>query len=208
MGNAGSPGGRHSLVVPLSLGSLALGIGFIGVALVNCAAQSVSPAESVTFETRLIGAAGDGSASTNTVDAARPVRPPVGVTLGRLTIPALGQEFPIIQGVGDEELKKGVGHMPETALPGEADNCVISGHRDTVFTRLGELKVGDRLVVRTLAGTFTYAIRRIRIVDKDDRTVVVPADHAVLTVSTCYPFRYVGAAPDRFVLSADLVTGK
>jgi len=76
-----------------------------------------------------------------------------------------------------------------------------------VFTRLGELKKGDRLVVDTAAGRFTYQIRRIRIVDKDDRTVIVPTDHAVLTVTTCYPFRYVGNAPDRYILIADLITG-
>jgi len=98
-----------------------------------------------------------------------------------------------------------VGHLVQTAMPGEADNCIISGHRDTVFTRLGEVKKGDLLVMETATGTYTYKVSRIRIVHKDDRTVVVPTDHAVLTVSTCYPFQYVGAAPDRYVLIADLV---
>ena len=98
--------------------------------------------------------------------------------------------------------------MVQTAMPGEPDNCVISGHRDTVFTDLGKLKVDDKLIVETAKGTFTYQIRGIRIVHKSDRTVVVPADRAVLTVSTCYPFRYVGAAPDRYVLSADLVASE
>ena len=93
-------------------------------------------------------------------------------------------------------------------LPGEKDNCVLSGHRDTVFRELGKLKIGDLLITRTSAGTYTYEIERIRIVDADDRTVIVPADHAVLTVSTCYPFRYVGDAPERYILVADLVTSK
>jgi sortase A len=90
-------------------------------------------------------------------------------------------------------------------MPGEADNCVISGHRDTVFSGLGSLEKGDVFVLETATGTHTYKISRIRIVHKDDRTVVVPTDHAVLTVSTCYPFQYVGSAPDRYVLIADLV---
>lgn len=134
-----------------------------------------------------------------------PVRPVKGQRLGILSIPVLKQTFPIIEGTGTAELKKGVGHMLRTALPGEPDNCVLSGHRDTVFTRLGTLKKGQQLIVQTAAGTFTYEIRRIRIVGRNDRTVVVPADHAVLTVSTCYPFDYVGDAPRRYVLSADLV---
>lgn len=125
--------------------------------------------------------------------------------LGILSIPALKQTFPIIEGTGTKELKKGVGHMPTTVLPGEPDNCVLSGHRDTVFTRLGRLKTGDEFIVQTAAGTFTYKITRIRIVGRNDRTVVVPTDHAVLTVSTCYPFDYVGDAPKRYVLIADLV---
>lgn len=99
-----------------------------------------------------------------------------------------------------------MGHFSQSVLPGAKDNCVLSGHRDTVFAELGKLKVGDRLVARTQAGTFTYEISRIRIVDKDDKTVIVPADHAVLTVTTCYPFDYLGSAPDRYVLVADLVT--
>lgn len=125
--------------------------------------------------------------------------------MGSLSIPALKQKLPIIEGTGTDDLKKGVGHFIKSVLPGERDNCVLSGHRDTVFARLGELKIGDRLIVETSAGTYTYQIKRIRIVHKDDRTVIVPTDHAVLTVSTCYPFHYIGSAPDRYVLSADLV---
>jgi len=134
-----------------------------------------------------------------------PDYPSAGDDIGTLSIPALEQQFPIVQGTGDAELKEGVGHFVQSVLPGENDNCVLSGHRDTVFSRLGDLKVGDRLVVKTSAGVFTYAISRIWIVDKDDRTVIVPTDHAVLTVSTCYPFHFVGHAPDRYILSADLV---
>lgn len=147
---------------------------------------------------------------TATVTTATPKRryPATGIAIGVLRIPVLGQEFPIIEGTGTEELKRGVGHFARSVLPGEDDNCVLSGHRDTVFRRLGALKVGDKLVVRTATGEFTYVIKRIRIVHKDDRTVIVPTDHAVLTVTTCYPFRYVGAAPDRYILSADLLAGE
>jgi sortase A len=134
-----------------------------------------------------------------------PLDPATGEILGTLTIPALDQSFPVIEGTGTEELKRGVGHLVQTAMPGEPDNCVISGHRDTVFSRLGSLELGDVFVIETATGTYTYKITRIRIVHKDDRTVVVPTDHAVLSVSTCYPFQFVGSAPDRYVLIADLV---
>jgi sortase A len=134
-----------------------------------------------------------------------PLYPVKGDNIGTLSIPVLKQKLPIIQGTGVDELKKGVGHFIQSALPGEKDNCVLSGHRDTVFAKLGKLKIGDQLIVQTSAGTFIYEIKRIRIVDKDDKTVIVPADHAVLTLSTCYPFHFVGNAPDRYILSADLV---
>lgn len=136
-----------------------------------------------------------------------PRRPAEGDKIGSLSIPVLKQTLPIIEGTGTDDLKRGVGHFVQSVLPGEADNCVLSGHRDTVFTRLGKMKIGDRFVVRTSAGTFNYEIKRIRIVGKDDRTVIVPTDHAVLTVSTCYPFNFVGPAPKRYVLVADLLTG-
>jgi len=95
-------------------------------------------------------------------------------------IPALNKELPIIEGTGTAELKKGAGHFIQSTLPGENSNCVLSGHRDTVFVGLGKLKAGDRVIVQTSAGTFTYEIVSIRIVHKDDKTVIVPADHAVL----------------------------
>jgi len=134
--------------------------------------------------------------------------PAEGEVIGSLSIPALKLKLPIIEGTGADDLKKGVGHVSQSVLPGQQDNCVLSGHRDTVFTGLGRLGVGDRFIASTTAGAFTYQIRRIRIVHKDDTTIIVPTDHAVLTVSTCYPFHFVGAAPDRYVLIADLVTNE
>jgi sortase A len=134
-----------------------------------------------------------------------PVYPAEGDNIGSLTIPALAQKLPIIQGTGVEDLKKGVGHFTQSVLPGEEDNCVFSGHRDTVFSELGELKIGDQLIVQTSAGTFTYEVNGTRIVHEDDKTVIVPTDHAVLTMTTCYPFNYIGPAPDRYIVSAALV---
>jgi len=134
-----------------------------------------------------------------------PVNPAEGDTIGSLTIPALKQKLPILQGTGVKELKKGIGHFTQSVLPGEEDNCVFSGHRETVFRQLGNLKIGDTLIVQTLAGTFTYEVNGTRIVHADDKTVIVPTDHAVLTMTTCYPFNTPGYFPDRYIVSADLV---
>lgn len=137
-----------------------------------------------------------------------PIYPAEGDTIGSLTIPAINKKLPVIEGTSTNELKKGVGHFLQSVLPGEDDNCVLSGHRDSVFTNIGKLKIGDELIVQTSAGTFTYVISRIRIVHKDDKTVIVPTDHAVLTLTTCYPFNFFGSAPDRYILIADLVESK
>lgn len=137
-----------------------------------------------------------------------PEYPSQGDVIGSLMMPTIELELPIIQGTGTDDLKKGVGHFLQSVLPGEEDNCVLSGHRDTVFAKLGELMIGDQVILHTSAGTFTYEVSGTRIVDKDDKTVIVPTDHAVLTLTTCYPFRYIGPAPDRYIVSADLVTGE
>jgi sortase A len=133
------------------------------------------------------------------------VRPKMGEKMGELRIPKLNASLPIYHGTNEDELEKGVGHFADSVLPGEKDNSVLSGHRDTVFRKLGEVSKGDTLIVETIAGIFTYKVRKVRIVDEDDRSVIISTPRATLTVSTCYPFTFVGAAPDRYVLIAYLV---
>jgi len=207
---------RHSRAISLgvgvSLGLLVLGIGCIGYALFNINAESLAVSAayldipSVVATPPVTSVVSSGESTSQVPLYSR--YPAKGEAIGSLSIPALKQKFPVVEGTGDDDLKRGVGHFSQSVLPGEQDNCVLSGHRDTVFASLGKLKVGDRLIAQTTAGTFTYKIRRIRIVHKDDTTIIVPTDHAVLTVSTCYPFHFVGAAPDRYVLIADLVTSE
>ncbi|MBS4195744.1 class D sortase [Lederbergia citri] len=133
------------------------------------------------------------------------IRPEKGEEFGTLSIPKLDATLPIFQGADEDELEKGVGHFAGSVLPGEKDNSVLSGHRDTVFRKLGDVGKGDLLIVTTSAGEFTYKVRKVRIVDADDRTVIVPKPRATLTVTTCYPFYYIGDAPQRYVLIADLI---
>ncbi|MFF3022934.1 class D sortase [Gottfriedia sp. NPDC057948] len=131
--------------------------------------------------------------------------PKFGDEMGSLTIPRISATLPIFHGTDEDELAKGIGHYAKSVMPGERDNSVLAGHRDTVFRELGKVKVGDPLIVKTSAGTFTYKVHKIRIVDKDDRTVIIPKPRPTLTVSTCYPFNFIGHAPQRYILVAGLV---
>lgn len=126
-----------------------------------------------------------------------------GQIIGVLHIPRLERELPIVEGVDEDELAKGVGHHSATALPDQGDQILLSGHRDTVFRRLGELEKGDRLVIEMPHGTFTYSIYHMEIVDREDRSVIRSTyPEEILTLSTCYPFHFVGSAPQRYIIYA------
>lgn len=126
-----------------------------------------------------------------------------GDTVGMLYIPKLDREIAIIEGTDEEELAQGVGHYADTGYPGENKQILLSGHRDTVFRDFGELEDGDEFHVKMPNGTFVYEIQDHEIVDADDRTVIDPdREEEYLTVSTCYPFSYIGSAPDRYVVYA------
>jgi sortase A len=132
--------------------------------------------------------------------------PEIGEQIGELTIPRLNKTFPIYQGTDEKTLQKGVGHFPKSALPGEKNNSVLSGHRDTVFRGLKDLEKHDQLLVTTSAGEFLYKIRKIRIVEADDLTVITPKPKSTLTITTCYPFYFIGDAPQRYVIEGDLIS--
>jgi len=129
----------------------------------------------------------------------------LGEIIGIINIPKLSEVYPIVQGTDDQSLKKGVGHYVGSVMPGEKDNSVLSGHRDSVFSKLGKLVAGDLVIIKTSAGTFTYSVTKTRIVLADDRTVIVPTPTATLTLSTCYPFFFIGSAPKRFIVTAQLI---
>ncbi|WP_404454380.1 class D sortase [Oceanobacillus kapialis] len=145
----------------------------------------------------------DETASEQPAETAESFSPEMGNTAGILHIPRLDAELPIVEGTDEDELEKGVGHYRGTAYPGQNDQIVLSGHRDTVFRSMGELELGDHLTVKVPYGNFTYEIVDTKIVDADDRTVISPtAPEEVLTLTTCYPFSFVGSAPDRYIITA------
>ena len=103
--------------------------------------------------------------------------------------------------------KKGVGKYRGygTVAPDQTGHVVLSGHRDTVFRKVGKLQDGDRLYIRYKGKIYTYQIRKRWVTHADDRTVIVPINKPVLSLTTCYPFDYVGSAPDRYIIRADLI---
>lgn len=141
--------------------------------------------------------------STEQVEEATMYSPEHGDVVGVLQIPKLNSDLPIIEGTEEEELAEGVGHYAGTAYPLQNDQIVLSGHRDTVFRRMGELDIGDIMTVQLEYGDFDYEIVETKIVAADDLTIIVPTSpDEVLTVTTCYPFNFVGYAPDRYIITA------
>jgi sortase A len=136
------------------------------------------------------------------------VRPKYGARVGVLTLASIKESWTIHEGTSAEQLTRGVGHYRGSVLPGMVDNSVLSGHRTTVFNHLGRLRVGDLIYVKTSAGTFTYKVRKFRIVLKTDKTVIVRTKTAVLTLTTCYPFNHVGTTTRAFIVTSDLVGSK
>lgn len=129
--------------------------------------------------------------------------PKFGDTIGLLTIPKIKSELAIVEGTDPNDLKKGVGHYKGSYFPGENGQIVLSGHRDTVFRRLGELKPGDIFEVQMPNGKFKYELTNTKIVDAEDRSIITLQNtQEELIVITCYPFRYVGNAPQRYIIYA------
>jgi sortase A len=127
--------------------------------------------------------------------------------LTRLRVPRLGISVMVAPDVDARSLRRAVGHIPGTARPGEAGNVGIAGHRDTFFRPLKRVEVGDDVLLTTPDGEHRYVVEWTQIVDPDSVDVLAPTDEAVLTLVTCYPFYYVGHAPERFIVRARRVGG-
>lgn len=127
-----------------------------------------------------------------------------GGAFARLVIPRIGLDEIVLEGVGDDQLNAGPGHVPGSAVPGEAGNAVISAHRDRHFRRFDKLAVGDTIRTETFTRADTWVIVARRVIDKDAPALFETRD-ATLTLTTCWPIRYLGSAPERLVITAKLV---
>ena len=122
--------------------------------------------------------------------------------IGRIEIPRLLVSAVVVEGVDKITLRRAVGHIPGTALPGEPGNVGLAGHRDTFFRPLQEVRVKDQIQLATLRGNFDYEVESLRVVTPEDVGVLAASGENVLTLVTCYPFYFVGPAPKRWIVRA------
>ena len=130
-----------------------------------------------------------------------------GSLVGRIEIPRIGVSAIVLEGVANRTLRRGVGHIPETALPASGGNVGLAGHRDSFFRGLKDIRKNDIITLKTLDGTFEYRVEWTQVVDPEDTQVLADEGEPALTLVTCYPFYYVGSAPRRFIVRAERVDG-
>lgn len=130
-----------------------------------------------------------------------------GFPLGRIEISRLGLAAMIQTGTDEMTLKRAVGHFPETPLPGWHGNVALAGHRDTYFRALRDIRVDDEITLTTLDGSFRYRVAFTKVVSADAVYVLAGSDDPILTLVTCYPFHFVGPAPQRFIVRAHMIAG-
>jgi sortase A len=149
------------------------------------------------------------SESASQPESAAPKGPPVATQdglIGRIEIPRLLLSAVVIEGIDRKTLRRAVGHIPGTALPGQPGNVGLAGHRDTFFRPLKDLKIRDELQLSTPSGSFKYLVESLRVVEPENVGVLASSGENVLTLVTCYPFYYIGPAPRRFIVRARQVS--
>jgi sortase A len=125
-----------------------------------------------------------------------------GDVVGRIEIPRIGISAAVLQGTTSRTLRMGVGHIKGTALPGESGNIGVAGHRDTYFRALKDIRKDDEIQLQTATGIARYEVDWIQITSPSNIGVLAPTTESSLTLVTCYPFYYIGAAPKRFIVRA------
>jgi sortase A len=125
-----------------------------------------------------------------------------GGVIGEIQVPRLQLKAIIVQGDSHTILRRAVGHVPETALPGTIGNVVLAGHRDTFFRPLRNIRLGDSITVQTSTGTFQYLVESTEVVPATAMEILNATPGHSLTLITCFPFDYIGPAPKRFVVRA------
>ena len=145
-----------------------------------------------------------GDSDSPPATAPRRDAPPAGTVIGRFEVPSLNISTPLLEGSDDATLARGSGHIEDTPFPGEAGNIGIAGHRDTVFRPLEHIKKGDEMRLVTADRVYRYTVDKTLIVDPDDVYVLDETKEPTLTLVTCYPFKYIGHAPRRFIVQGKL----
>lgn len=131
--------------------------------------------------------------------------PASGGLIGRIEIPRLQLSVVVIEGTGSTTLRRAVGHLRGTALPGHPGNIGISGHRDTFFRPLRNIRKDDVITLTTLDGEYHYRVISTSVVLPSDVGALDSDRREILTLVTCYPFYFVGSAPNRFIVRAEKI---
>jgi len=129
-------------------------------------------------------------------------RPHAGELLGKISIARLGISAIVAEGVDDKTLRHAVGHFPQSSFPDQPGNVALAGHRDTFFRGLSRLRVKDIVMLETARGKFEYEVIRTAVVSPSHVEYARSSSPSDLTLVTCFPFHYVGPAPDRFIAQA------
>jgi sortase A len=129
-----------------------------------------------------------------------------GALVGRLVIPRLHLSAIVREGTGQDTLGLALGHIPGTALPGHQGNIGIAGHRDSLFRSLRKIGRSDVIELQTVGGSYSYKVETTQIVKPQNVAVLHGSGYPELTLVTCYPFNYVGSAPQRFIVKARLAS--
>lgn len=135
--------------------------------------------------------------------AVAPVRAAAEAIWGRVAVERLGLSVIVMEGTTAATLRRAAGHIRGTAMPGEPGNVGISGHRDTFFYPLRNVRTADVVTVTTRRGVFRYRVVSVTVVQPDDTGVLAGDETQVLTLVTCYPFAFIGSAPERFIVRAE-----
>ena len=175
-----------------------LALGYVGFTLVDARLYQISAERSLKSQIQV-------EKAREVLPVSAPAAKPAakeGDVLGRIDIPRLGVSVAVLQGTRSRTLRLGVGHIAGTPLPGETGNSGIAGHRDTFFRELKDIRENDEIDLQTAMGLFRYEVDWVKLVDPYDLSVLAPSTESALTLVTCYPFYFVGPAPERFVVHA------
>ena len=129
-----------------------------------------------------------------------------GNALGEIELTRIGVTAMILEGTDDRTLRRAVGHIAGTALPGQPGNVAIAGHRDTFFRALRNVRQDDEITLLTRDGSYRYRVDSIKVVGPEDTQVLDNSEGDILTLVTCYPFYFVGPAPRRFIVQAQRIS--